>query len=142
MINATGAWADELRGKIGERARLRRLRGSHLILPASRVPLTRSVSFLHPADDRPVFAYPWEGVILVGTTDVDLDEPLRTDPVDQPGRVRIPVAGGSICLCLPGADTGGCAMHVLRGSTGDQHRQGQTHQKSHANMFCGARMDC
>jgi glycerol-3-phosphate dehydrogenase len=88
VINATGAWADELREKIGQRARLRRLRGSHLILPASRVPLTRSVSFLHPADDRPVFAFPWEGVTLVGTTDVDLDEPLSTDPVISPAEVE------------------------------------------------------
>jgi glycerol-3-phosphate dehydrogenase len=88
VINATGAWADELRLKMGERARLRRLRGSHLILPSSRVPLSRSVSFLHPADDRPVFAFPWEGVTLVGTTDVDLDEPLSTDPAISPAEAE------------------------------------------------------
>jgi glycerol-3-phosphate dehydrogenase len=88
VINATGAWADELRGKIGQHARLRRLRGSHLILPASRVPLTRSVSFLHPGDDRPVFAFPWEGVTLVGTTDVDLDEPLYIDPAISPAEAE------------------------------------------------------
>lgn len=80
VINATGAWADDLRMQLGKTPQLRRLRGSHLIIPASRLPLTRSVSFLHPADDRPVFAFPWEGVTLIGTTDVDLDEPLRTDP--------------------------------------------------------------
>ena len=79
VINATGAWADDLRTQVGGSARLRKLRGSHLIVPASRLPLTRSVSFLHPDDDRPVFAFPWEGVILVGTTDVDLDTPLKTD---------------------------------------------------------------
>jgi glycerol-3-phosphate dehydrogenase len=79
VVNATGAWADDLRQEIGQRKRLRQLRGSHLIFSADRLPLTRSVSFLHPADDRPVFAFPWEGVTLVGTTDVDLDEPLHTD---------------------------------------------------------------
>ena len=52
------------------------------------MPLTRSVSFLHPADDRPVFAFPWEGVTLVGTTDVDLDEPLRTDPAISPAEAE------------------------------------------------------
>jgi len=88
VINATGAWADELRLKMGERARLRQLRGSHLIFPVSRVPLTRSVSFLHPVDDRPVFAFPWEGVTLVGTTDVDLDEPLRADPAISPAEAE------------------------------------------------------
>lgn len=80
VINASGAWADELRAQVGARPRLRPLRGSHLILPASRLTLARAVSFPHPADHRPVFALPWEGVILFGTTDVDLDEPLSTDP--------------------------------------------------------------
>ena len=71
VINATGAWADTLRGEIQKKPRLRPLRGSHLVLPFNRLPLTRSVSFLHPRDGRPVFALPWEGAILFGTTDVD-----------------------------------------------------------------------
>jgi glycerol-3-phosphate dehydrogenase len=50
---------------------LRPLRGSHLVLPAWRLPLAQAISLMHPADGRPVFAYPWEGVTLVGTTDVD-----------------------------------------------------------------------
>jgi glycerol-3-phosphate dehydrogenase len=80
VINATGAWADELRAQIGQQPRLRRLRGSHLIFPAERFPLSRSISFLHHQDGRPVFAFPWEGVTLLGTTDVDHDESLKTDP--------------------------------------------------------------
>ena len=79
VINATGAWADELRAQVGGRARLRRLRGSHLVLPAERLPLTRAVSFGHPRDGRYIFAVPWEGVLLVGTTDIDHDRPLETD---------------------------------------------------------------
>lgn len=51
--------------------RLRPLRGSHLVLPHWRLPLAQAVSLMHPADGRPVFAFPWEGVTLVGTTDVD-----------------------------------------------------------------------
>jgi glycerol-3-phosphate dehydrogenase len=35
------------------------------------LPVRRAVSFLHPRDQRPVFALPWEGVTLFGTTDVD-----------------------------------------------------------------------
>src|SRR5512142_1880015 len=71
VVNATGAWADELRGNLQQRPRLRPLRGSHLVFPFQRLPLTRAVSFLHPRDGRPVFALPWEGVTLFGTTDVD-----------------------------------------------------------------------
>ena len=71
VISATGAWADGLRGQVGGVPRLRPLRGSHLLLPAWRLPLAQAVSLMHPHDGRPVFAYPWEGVALVGTTDVD-----------------------------------------------------------------------
>ncbi|MES2900826.1 MAG: glycerol-3-phosphate dehydrogenase/oxidase [Pseudomonadota bacterium] len=71
VINASGAWADGLRGQTGAKARLRPLRGSHLVLPAWRLPLAQAVSLMHPLDGRPVFAFPWEGVTLVGTTDVD-----------------------------------------------------------------------
>ncbi len=35
---------------------------------------------LHPLDDRPVFLFPWEGVTLVGTTDVDYDSSLDEEP--------------------------------------------------------------
>lgn len=80
VINASGAWADHLRQGIGRKARMRPLRGSHLILPYERLPLTRAVSFLHPQDGRPVFALPWEGAILFGTTDVDHRAELSSDP--------------------------------------------------------------
>ena len=80
VVNATGAWADELRGKIGRTPRLRLLRGSHLIFSQERIPLQDAVSFLHPVDQRPVFAFSWEGATLIGTTDVDHDHPMSTDP--------------------------------------------------------------
>jgi glycerol-3-phosphate dehydrogenase len=80
VINATGAWADELRGKIEQKPRLRPLRGSHLVLPFQRLPLTRAVSFLHPHDGRPVMAIPWESAVIFGTTDVDHKSNLQTDP--------------------------------------------------------------
>jgi glycerol-3-phosphate dehydrogenase len=69
VVNATGAWADRLHDKPS--AKLRPLRGSHLVLPAWRLPLAQAISLMHPRDGRPVFAFPWEGVTIVGTTDVD-----------------------------------------------------------------------
>ena len=77
VISATGAWADELRGQLGKEKRLRKIRGSHLTFRADRLPLAEAVSLLHPRDQRAVFAIPWEGVTILGTTDVDhgdLDE--------------------------------------------------------------------
>ena len=79
VVNATGAWADGLRGQTGAAPKIRPLRGSHLVLPAWRLPLAQAVSLMHPADGRPVFAFPWEGVTLVGTTDVDHGGPLNLE---------------------------------------------------------------
>ena len=86
VVNATGAWADRLRARVGGAARLRPLRGSHLLFPAWRFPVAQAVSYPHPFDGRPVFAYPWESVTLVGTTDVDHpddpDEGTRISPAE------------------------------------------------------------
>ncbi|MBU0493071.1 MAG: glycerol-3-phosphate dehydrogenase/oxidase, partial [Chloroflexi bacterium] len=87
VVNATGAWADRLRAEVGAPPRIRPLRGSHLIFPAWRLPVAQAVSFLHPLDRRPVFIFPWEGITLVGTTDVDHDQPLAGEPRIDPREV-------------------------------------------------------
>ena len=71
VINATGAWADGLRGAVNAKPMVRPLRGSHLVIPFWRLPVAQAISLMHPQDGRPVFFYPWEGVTLVGTTDLD-----------------------------------------------------------------------
>ena len=80
VVNATGAWADRLRGEVGGRSRIRPLRGSHLLFPAWRFPVAQAVTFRHPLDRRPLFAYPWEGLTLLGTTDLDHPQPLDEEP--------------------------------------------------------------
>jgi glycerol-3-phosphate dehydrogenase len=87
IINATGAWADDLRRMVGVPASIRPLRGSHLIFPAWRLPVAQAVSFLHPIDRRPLFIFPWEGITLVGTTDVDHDQSLDDEPRIGPEEV-------------------------------------------------------
>jgi len=87
VINATGAWADHLRQKMGAPSRIRPLRGSHLIFPAWRLPVAQALGFLHPIDRRPVFIFPWEGITLVGTTDVDHEQPLDEEPSISPEEV-------------------------------------------------------
>jgi glycerol-3-phosphate dehydrogenase len=79
VINATGAWADDLRMELGQEKRLRKIRGSHLTFKLDRLPLPEAVSLLHPRDQRAVFAIPWEGVAIFGTTDVD-HGPLTSEP--------------------------------------------------------------
>lgn len=78
VAQATGAWTDELRQKIGLE-HIRPLRGSHLLLPAWRLPVAQAISFMHPEDQRPVFVFPWEGATVIGTTDLDHGEALNRD---------------------------------------------------------------
>lgn len=80
VVNATGVWADDLRGKMGETKKLRAIRGSHLVFSHARVPIPEALSLLHPRDERAVFAVPWEGVTLIGTTDVDHGKDLESEP--------------------------------------------------------------
>lgn len=79
VICATGAWTDELRGTLGHHKVIRPLRGSHLVLPFWRLPVSYSVTFNHPDDKRPVFVFPWEGVTVIGTTDLDHKGPLEKE---------------------------------------------------------------
>nr|WP_297403745.1 glycerol-3-phosphate dehydrogenase/oxidase [uncultured Marinobacter sp.] len=78
VINATGAWADRLSQP--SPMTLRPLRGSHLVIPWSTLPVTCSVSLFHPADQRPVFAFPWAGTTVLGTTDLDHAPDLDREP--------------------------------------------------------------
>ncbi len=82
VINATGAWAGILPGAPAGAPKLRPLRGSHLVFPAARWPLNEAVGWLHPRDQRPVFAYPWEGAVLYGTTDLDHQGALESPMID------------------------------------------------------------
>ena len=81
VVNATGAWADRLRNEVNPEKRIRPLRGSHLVLPMSKLPVEDALTLFHPVDKRPVFIFPWEGTTVVGTTDLDHNEDLDEEPV-------------------------------------------------------------
>lgn len=80
VVNATGVWAEKLHPSPKQNYHLRPLRGSHLIFPFSALPIPHTVSFFHPTDKRPIFISPWEGVILLGTTDIDHKQDLDQEP--------------------------------------------------------------
>jgi glycerol-3-phosphate dehydrogenase len=70
VVGAVGPWTDLLRSldRPGAAARLRLSRGSHLVFPATRLPLKGAVAF--PMENRRLlFAVPWGAVTLVGTTE-------------------------------------------------------------------------
>lgn len=83
LVNATGAWVDELRLRCGlSGRRLRPSRGSHLVFSRERLPLTDAIAVLSPDDRRPVFFLPHPEGTLLGTTDLfhdgQLDDPRPT----------------------------------------------------------------
>ncbi|GIC76317.1 glycerol-3-phosphate dehydrogenase/oxidase [Moritella sp. F3] len=80
VINATGPWTDKLRQQMQAKKAIRPLRGSHLIVPSWRLPLAYSVSYFHPEDKRPIFAFPWENSTVIGTTDLDHHHDLEQQP--------------------------------------------------------------
>jgi len=80
VVNATGPFSDDLRLPLGLPARLRQLRGSHLVFSADRFPVSEALTIFHPRDKRAMFVIPWEGVTMVGTTDIDHDPAVQCAP--------------------------------------------------------------
>lgn len=71
VVNATGPWADGLRARVNAQPSLRPLRGSHFVFDYARLPMAQAVTLFHPRDRRPLFAFPWQGATVFGTTDLD-----------------------------------------------------------------------
>ncbi|CAA9525520.1 MAG: Glycerol-3-phosphate dehydrogenase [uncultured Solirubrobacteraceae bacterium] len=76
VINATGVWADRLRPEeLHDEAEVPRIapsRGTHITLSREDVPLVGG-AIVPAANNRSIFALPWLGRTLIGTTDVDYD---------------------------------------------------------------------
>jgi glycerol-3-phosphate dehydrogenase len=82
VVNATGVWADRLRpGELQDEAevpRIRPSRGTHVTLRHEDLPLIAG-AIVPAGGGRSIFALPWLGSTLIGTTDNDYD----TDDLDH-----------------------------------------------------------
>ena len=82
VVNATGVWADRLRpGELHDEAevpRIRPSRGTHVTLRHEDLPLVAG-AIVPAGGGRSIFALPWLGSTLIGTTDNDYD----TDELDH-----------------------------------------------------------
>jgi glycerol-3-phosphate dehydrogenase len=89
VINATGVWADRIRPEElhdeAEVPRIRPSRGTHICLSPGAVPLTGTGAIVPAGGGRSIFALPWLGRTLIGTTDVDYDPdaPLEHVPPSE-----------------------------------------------------------
>jgi glycerol-3-phosphate dehydrogenase len=80
FINATGPYADRIRGMAapGVPPRMRLSKGVHIVLPLDVLPGHDALLIPKTQDGRVLFAIPWAGRLLVGTTDdeVTIDDEL------------------------------------------------------------------
>ncbi len=80
VVNATGVWADRLRPEElhdeAEVPQIRPSRGTHIIFSSADVPL-RAGAIVPAGGGRTIFALPWLGHTLVGTTDNDYEGGLE-----------------------------------------------------------------
>jgi len=134
VINATGAWADELRQQVGGPPRVRPSRGSHFLFPAWRAPLAQAITLFHPRDHRPVFVIPWEGATLAGTTDIDHRQPLESEPYAEAAEVEYVLEALSLrfpALKLQAEDMmtsfAGVRPIVASGKGVDPHKESRAH---------------
>jgi len=86
VVNATGVWMGHIQrmdAAGGIKARVVPSKGSHIVVPFDRLPIKTAVIMPETSDGRVLFAVPWQGRVVVGTTDQeysgDLDRPTATD---------------------------------------------------------------
>ncbi|HEY1526231.1 MAG TPA: glycerol-3-phosphate dehydrogenase/oxidase [Candidatus Angelobacter sp.] len=82
IVNATGPWADNVISASGISAprMIGGVRGSHLVLPQFNDAPEQAI-YTEGIDGRPIFVIPWNGQLLVGTSEVaDSNTPDNPQP--------------------------------------------------------------
>lgn len=88
VINATGAFCDALRQQAEPEAKpmIAASQGVHLVFDRSFLPGDSAIMVPHTSDGRVMFAIPWHGHTLVGTTDTPIAQATE-EPVAQPQEI-------------------------------------------------------
>ena len=89
VINATGVFVDELRrqDEPGVPGIVAPSQGVHLVLPAEFLPGDAAIMIPRTDDGRVLFAVPWHGRVVVGTTDTAVPQ-TSLEPRALPEEVR------------------------------------------------------
>jgi glycerol-3-phosphate dehydrogenase len=86
IVNATGAFSDSVR-RLAEHSvtpLIAPSQGIHLVFDQSFLPGTSAIMVPHTSDGRVMFAIPWHGHTLVGTTDTPIEMPtLEPHPLEE-----------------------------------------------------------
>lgn len=99
VVNAAGVWVDKLRqlalsrppasdakaqplARAPVRPLVRPSQGVHLVVSRQTLPITEAVLVPRTSDGRVLFAVPWLGAVVIGTTDTPRDDaPLEPRPM-------------------------------------------------------------
>ena len=96
VINATGAFGDAVRRLAEPKtpAMIAPSQGAHLVFDHSFLPGDTAIMVPHTRDHRVMFAIPWHGHTLVGTTDTPIPGPvLEPVPLEQEIEFILETAG-------------------------------------------------
>jgi glycerol-3-phosphate dehydrogenase len=89
VVNATGPFTDSLR-RLADPSVAPMIwpsQGVHLVFDRSFLPGDSAIMVPHTSDGRVMFAIPWHGHTLVGTTDTPIPEPTL-DPIPKPQEIE------------------------------------------------------
>src|SRR5512133_3917174 len=84
VVNATGVWADRIRPEElhteEEIPKIRPSRGTHVTVSTERLDIGTAACIVPAGGERTIFALPWYGHVLVGTTDNDYEGDIDSVP--------------------------------------------------------------
>lgn len=101
VINATGVFTDSVRrmDAVAAPELIAPSRGSHVVLPSTFLPGASALMIPKTPDGRVLFAIPWQGRVLVGTTDVPVTQvEAEPRPSDEEVDYLLQLAGGRLAL--------------------------------------------
>ena len=117
VVNATGVWADRLRPEeLHDEAEvpvIRPSRGTHITLPYEKLPL-KDGAIVPAGSGRSIFALPWLGSTLIGTTDNDFDsdELDHVQPADSDIEYLLDATNAFFAKSLTASDLSGAFAGV------------------------------
>lgn len=97
VVNATGVWVDEVRSAARQSGAalagsapsrlVRPSQGVHIVVPHETLPLREAVLIPETEDGRVLFAIPWLGSTVIGTTDTEREDAPK-EPRPTPDEIQ------------------------------------------------------
>lgn len=99
VINATGPFVDALRNQAepGVAPMIAPSQGIHLVFDSSFLPGDSAIMVPHTSDKRILFAIPWHGHAVVGTTDTPIKAPVE-EPVAMEREIEFVLSTAALYL--------------------------------------------